>query len=53
MGETDYNALLYEKVQAEYDSFLDELKTKPVDEVIEKAVSYTHLVFRPVSLKPI
>lgn len=37
MGETDYNALLYEKVQAEYDTFIDELKTKPVGEVIEKA----------------
>ena len=37
MSETDYNTLLYEKVQAEYDSFIDELKTKPVDEVVEKA----------------
>lgn len=37
MGERDYNALLYEKVQAEYDAFIEELKTKPVDEVIEKA----------------
>jgi len=37
MGETDYNTLLYEKVQSEYDSFVDELKTKPVEEVIEKA----------------
>lgn len=37
MGETDYNTLLYEKVQAEYDSFIDELKAKPVDEVLEKA----------------
>lgn len=37
MAGTDYNALLYEKVQAEYDSFIEELKTKPVNEVIEKA----------------
>lgn len=37
MGERDYNALLYEKVQAEYDTFISELKTKPVEEVIEKA----------------
>lgn len=37
MGERDYNTLLYEKMQAEYDSFIDELKTKPVDEVLEKA----------------
>lgn len=37
MGETDYNALLYEKVQAEYDAFIEELKAKPAEEVIEKA----------------
>lgn len=37
MGERDYNALLYEKVQAEYDAFIGELKTKPAEEVIEKA----------------
>lgn len=37
MGERDYNALLYEKVQAEYDAFIEELKTKPAEEVIEKA----------------
>lgn len=37
MGERDYNALLYEKVQAEYDAFIEELKTKPAEEFIEKA----------------
>lgn len=37
MGETDYNALLYEKVQAEYNSFIKELKSKPIDQVIESA----------------
>lgn len=35
--ETDYNALLYEKVQAEYDAFIEELKAKPAEEAIEKA----------------
>lgn len=37
MAETDYNVLLYEKVQVEYDSFIEELKTRPAEEVIEKA----------------
>lgn len=37
MGETDYNTLLYEKVQAEYDAFIEELKAKPTEEIIEKA----------------
>ncbi|MCM1296517.1 MAG: DUF3848 domain-containing protein [Muribaculaceae bacterium] len=37
MGERDYNALLYEKVQAEYDAFIGELKTKPAEEVLERA----------------
>ena len=37
MGETDYNTLLYEKVQAEYDAFIEELKAKPAGEIIEKA----------------
>ena len=35
--EIDYNTLLYEKVQAEYDAFIEELKAKPAEEVIEKA----------------
>lgn len=37
MNEKDYNALLYEKVQAEYDAFIRELKTKSAEGVIEKA----------------
>ncbi len=37
MGERDYNALLYEKVQAEYDAFIEELKAEPAEEVIKKA----------------
>ena len=37
MGETDYNALLYEKVQAEYDAFISELKSTPAEEVIKKS----------------
>lgn len=37
MGETDYNALLYEKMQAEYDAFIEELKTQPADQIIEKS----------------
>lgn len=37
MDEANYSVLLYEKVQAEYDDFIDRLKTEPVEEVIEKA----------------
>lgn len=37
MGARDYNALLYEKVQAEYDTFIGELKAKPAEEVLERA----------------
>lgn len=37
MGERDYNTLLYEKVQAEYDTFISELKTMPAEEVIKKS----------------
>lgn len=34
---TDYNELLYEKVQAEYDDFIEELKRMTPEQVIEKA----------------
>lgn len=37
MGKTDYNALLGEKVWAEYEDFIKELKGKPAEEIIEKA----------------
>lgn len=37
MGERDYNALLYEKVQAEYDAFIEELKAEPAENAIKKA----------------
>ncbi len=32
-----YNELLYEKVQMEYDSFIDELKQLPAEEIISRA----------------
>ena len=33
----DYNELLYEKVQAEYDAFIEELKQMTPEQVIDKA----------------
>lgn len=33
----DYNALLYEKMQAEYTDFLNRLKEMPIEKVIEHA----------------
>ena len=33
----DYNELLYEKVQAEYDAFIEELKRMTPEQVIERA----------------
>lgn len=33
----DYNELLYEKVQAEYDAFIEELKRMPPEQIIERA----------------
>ena len=33
----DYNELLYEKVKAEYDTFIDELKRMTPEQVIERA----------------
>ena len=35
MFKKDYVTLLYEKVQAEYDDFIAEMKTNPADEIIE------------------
>ena len=37
MSEPNYNELLYEKVQAEYDAFIEELKRMTPEQVIEKA----------------
>ena len=37
MSEPNYNVLLYEKVQAEYDAFIEELKRMTPEQVIEKA----------------
>lgn len=33
----DYNELLYKKVQAEYDTFIEEIKKQPSENVIERA----------------
>lgn len=37
MCEKDYTTALYEKVQAEYDDFIAEMKGKSADEIIESA----------------
>ena len=37
MYEKDYVTALYEKVQAEYDDFIAEMKCKSADEIIESA----------------
>ena len=37
MNETDYNDLLYEKAQKEYDDLIAELKELPSEQVIERA----------------
>ena len=37
MNETDYNKLLYEKAQKEYDALIAELKELPSEQVIERA----------------
>ena len=37
MCEKDYASLLYEKVQAEYDDFIAEMKGRSADEIIESA----------------
>ena len=37
MYEKDYTTALYEKVQAEYDDFIAEMKCKSADEIIESA----------------
>lgn len=42
MSKTDCNALLFEKMQAELDSFIEELETKPPSEIIEFAYELTY-----------
>ena len=37
MCKKDYTTALYEKVQAEYDDFIAEMKRKSADEIIESA----------------
>ena len=37
MCEKDYTTALYEKVQAEYDDFIAEMRGKSADEIIESA----------------
>ena len=37
MCKKDYASLLYEKVQAEHDDFIAEMKVKSADEIIESA----------------
>jgi len=37
MCKKDYTTALYEKVQAEYDDFIAEMKCKPAEEIIESA----------------
>ena len=44
MNETDYNDLLYEKAQKEYDDVIAELKELPSDQVIERAYEILILV---------
>lgn len=33
----DYNELLYEKVQTEYDTFIEEIKQLPPEQIVEKS----------------
>ena len=44
MNETDYNDLLYEKAQKEYDDLIAELKELPSEQVIERAYEILILV---------
>ena len=44
MNETDYNDLLYEKAQKEYDERIAELKELPSEQVVERAYEILILV---------
>mgnify|MGYP002572033238 CR=1 FL=1 len=41
MGETDYNALLYDKMKAEQDKYKDWLLSQPPAEILNHAYEYT------------
>ncbi len=41
MSETDYNALLYEKMKAEQDKYRDWLLTQPPEELLSHTYEYT------------
>ena len=43
MGETDYNALLYEKMKAEQDKYRDWLLTQEPAEILNHTYEYTML----------
>ena len=41
MGETDYNALLYDKMKAEQDKYRDWLLSQPPEEILYHTYEYT------------
>lgn len=41
MGETDYNALLYDKMKAEQDKYRDWLLSQPPEEILNHTYKYT------------
>lgn len=41
MGETDYNALLYDKMKAEQDKYRDWLLNQPPEEILNHTYEYT------------
>lgn len=41
MGETDYNALLYDKMKAEQDKYKDWLLSQPPEEILNHTYEYT------------
>ena len=50
MYEKDYASLLYEKVQAEHDDFIAEMKCKPAEEIIAEETSEEEIDFDEVSM---
>lgn len=41
MGETDYNALLYDKMKAEQDKYRDWLLSQPPEEILNHTYEYS------------
>ena len=41
MGETDYNAQLYDKMKAEQDKYRDWLLSQPPEEILNHTYEYT------------